>query len=386
MTSKPRIVVLGAGRVGGLIARDLAQDSSLQVVACDRDAQALERISAAGIATRQVDLAEASSIEQVAGEADVVVGAVPGAHGYTALAAALAAGRSVVDISFMPEDALALDAAARDAGVTAIVDCGVAPGLSNWFVGHSCRDLVTIDRVEILVGGLPLRRVWPYEYRAVFSPTDVVEEYTRPCRMRVAGEEVVVPALSGVERVEFAEVGSLEAFFTDGLRSLLATIPARHLSEKTLRYPGHAEKMLMLRETGFFDPEPLRLASGVQVRPRELTERLLFRSWALGPEDEEFTLLRVRVEGCAVEGRTVRHEWELFDRTDRRGGATSMARTTGFPCAIVARWLATGRLKMPGVHPPEVLGRDAALTTVLLEELRRRGVTVRRHEAAASAG
>jgi saccharopine dehydrogenase-like NADP-dependent oxidoreductase len=220
-----------------------------------------------------------------------------------------------------------------------------------------------------------VRRVWPYEYRAVFSPADVIEEYVRPSRIRECGRDVVVPALSGVETVDLPEVGTVEAFYTDGLRTLLRTIPARDLREKTLRYPGHAEKMRLLRESGFFDETPVEV-DGVKLAPRRMTERLLFSQWELPDGEQEVTVLRVEVRGV-LGGRRLRVRWDLFDRTDRSSGETSMARTTGFPCAIVARMLLDGRWTEPGVHPPEVLGRDAGLTDYLLSELRDRGVIIR---------
>lgn len=369
-------VVLGAGRVGALVARDLASDAGFDVVAIDRSDDALRALGDAGaIETRTADLADAGAIAREVAGADVVVGAVPGALGHAALAAVLQAGRPVVDIAFAPEDPLQLDALARKAGVTAVVDCGVAPGLSNWFAGRSCAGLEQTESIEILVGGLPFRRYWPYEYRSVFSPTDVVEEYTRPCRMREGGVEKVVPALSGVEPVGFARVGTLEAFNTDGLRTLLRTLDVPTLTEKTMRWPGHAERMRMLRETGFFDERP-RSFGGVNLAPRTMTEALLFEAWAPLDDDEEFTVLRVIATGRR-DGRRRRQVWELFDRTDPESGATSMARTTGFPCAIVAGMVARGEWSRPGVHPPESLGQDAALTQRLLIELRARGVDVR---------
>jgi saccharopine dehydrogenase-like NADP-dependent oxidoreductase len=365
-------VVLGAGRVGALVAADLAEDSGLDVTAVDRTGSALEPLAAAGLTVRQADCGDPREVALAIEDAAVVVGAVPGFLGYRVAEAVLHAGRPLVDISFLPEDPMRLDGLARKAGVPAVVDCGVAPGLSNWIVGHAAARLGGLEEVEILVGGLPFRRSWPYEYRSVFSPSDVIEEYVRPCRMRSAGRDVVVPALSGVEPVEIEEVGTLEAFCTDGLRTLLHTIDAPTMVEKTLRYPGHADRMRMLRETGFFDEEPV-VTDRASVAPREVTEALLRRAWTPDPDEEEFTVLRVRLRGRDGTSEVS----TLFDRTDRERGTTSMARTTGFPAAIVARMVADGSWSVPGVSPPEKLGADAALTDRLLAELARRGVRIR---------
>ena len=374
-----QVAVLGAGLVGGLIARDLAQDPALSVVAVDSSGDALESLSGIpGVSTMRVDLSDPAGVASAVAAADVVAVAVPGFMGTAVVRAVIRARKPVVDISFSPEDPLELDDEAKAAGLPVVVDCGVAPGLSNLFVGRSVASLDATDEVLILVGGLPARRVWPYEYRLVFSLTDVIEEYTRPSRYRENGHEVVRPALSEPEYVDLPRVGTLEAFNTDGLRTLLHTIGAPNLKEKTLRFPGHIEKMRMLRDTGFFDQSPI-VVGGVEVVPRALTETLLKKAWTLPAGDGEFTVLRVEVAGTKG-GRKKRIVWDLYDETDAVSGATSMARTTGFPCAIVARILAERAFTRPGVHPPEILGRDETLTGRILLELSQRGVSVKRHE------
>ena len=378
-----RVAVLGAGLVGRVLARDLASDPELEVLAVDSSEAALREIGGfPGIETRATDLSNPDEMGRAATEADVVVGALPGRLGASLQRAVIEAGRPLVDISFTPEDPLALDGLARRHKVPVVVDCGVAPGLSNLFAGCSSAEMERVETVLIYVGGLPLRRVWPYEYRIVFSPTDVIEEYLRPSRFRENGEEVVRPALSDVELLDFPRAGTLEAFNTDGLRTLLGTIPAPTLKEKTLRYPGHAERMRMLRETGFFDSEPVEVGK-TRIAPRELTERLLFRAWQPVEGEEEFTLLRVIVEGLRGK-RRVRTTWDLFDRTDPASGTSSMARTTAFPCAIVARLLARGRWTRAGVHAPEILGRDREVVDLILEELAARGIQISRQETTLS--
>ncbi len=374
-----RVAVLGAGLVGGLIAKDLARDGNLRVTVADRSETALGRVATfPRIETRRAELSRPDEVRSLAREADVVAVAVPGYLGTATLQAVLETGRPLVDISFSPEDPFVLDGAAKAAGVPAVVDCGVAPGLSNLLVGRAVGEMDRLERALILVGGLPVRRTWPYEYRLVFSLTDVLEEYTRPSRFREHGIEVVRPALSEIEPVDLPRAGTLEAFNTDGLRTLLRTVDAPDLKEKTLRWPGHAERMRLLRETGFLGHDPVD-AGGVLVRPRALTEALLTRAWALPEGEDEFTVLRVEVEGRKA-GRRTRITWDLYDRTDPVTRDTSMSRTTGFPCAIVARILAEGGWSRPGVHPPEFLGKDAAIATRILDDLGERGVSVERHE------
>jgi saccharopine dehydrogenase-like NADP-dependent oxidoreductase len=368
-----KIAVLGCGLIGNVIARDLASDPDIAVTVFDRSEEALARLAAVPrIATAAADLSSADSIRRAVAPADVVVGAVPGFLGRNMLKAVIAAGKPIADISFAPEDPLDLDADARAAGVTAVVDCGVSPGLSNFAAGRAAARLDEIESLAIYVGGLPVVRRWPYEYAIVFSATDVIEEYTRPARVIENGRLVVKPALSEIEKLDFEHVGTLEAFLTDGLRTVLSTVPARNMKEKTMRYPGHAELMRAFRETGFFGEEPVEVRGG-RVAPRDLTERLLFAAWKLPAGQAEVTVLRVVVEGSR-NGRSERQVFDLLDRTDEATGTTSMARTTGFPCAIVARMLASGEFADPGIRALEHLGRSEAASARLVADLRARGV------------
>ncbi len=187
---------------------------------------------------------------------------------------------------------------------------------------------------------------------------------------------VVRPALTDVEPVDLPRVGTVEAFNTDGLRSLAQTLHAPDMKEKTLRWPGHVEKLRMLREAGFLSQKPVDVG-GTRVRPYDVTTKLLFDAWRLEEGEADLTVMRVEAEG-AVGGRRQTWTWDLYDEADPVTGFHSMARTTGFPCAIVARMLARGELRRPGVQPPERLAGDDRFFARMMEELRARGVTLAR--------
>ena len=102
----------------------------------------------------------------------------------------------------------------------------------------------------------------------------------RPARIKVGGVVVERPALSGIEHLEFPDVGTLEAFHTDGLRSLLDTCDCPSMDEKTMRYPGHADRMRLLRETGFLSTKEV-IVNGNKIVPRDLTMHLLEPAWAM---------------------------------------------------------------------------------------------------------
>ena len=368
------IVVLGGGLVGRVMARDLAREPDFHVTVAERDEETLGRLRAEGLFAVPLDLADDAAVRRAIEDADVVVGAAPGHMGYRLLRLVIEAGKPYADIAFMPEDFLELDALAKARGVTAVVDCGVAPGLSNLLCGRAEHEFDRVETMLILVGGLPRRRLWPFEYRVVFSGVDVIEEYLRPARWVEHGKLVTKPALTDVEPVELPLVGTVEAFNTDGLRSLAQTLHAPNMKEKTLRWPGHVEKMRMLRETGFLSLEPLEVG-GAKVRPYDVTTKLLFDAWRLPEGEADLTVMRVEATGMKDGVRTT-WTWDLYDEADPATGYHSMARTTGFPCAIVARMLARGELSAPGVQPPELLAGDDRFFDRMMEELRARGVTI----------
>lgn len=370
-----RITVLGSGLVGGAIAIDLAMEKTWSVRAVDRSPEPLSKLrNRDRVEAVCRDISTEAGLKAVIGDADLVVSAVPGQMGYETLKRVIAAGKDVVDISFFEEDPFDLDRLAIQRGVTAVVDCGVAPGLSNAIAGHVHSEMDRVDSFLCLVGGLPAVRSWPYEYKAVFSPIDVMAEFTRPARFVEHGELVVRPALSDVELIDFKGVGTLEAFNTDGLRSLARTLNIPFMKEKTLRYPGHANLARVFRDSGFFGTEPMDVG-GVMVRPIDLTSRLLIEQWRMSADDADLTVMQVIMTGQHG-GRHERRDFYLLDRFDATTGTTSMARTTGYTCAIVARQILTGMFKQKGICPPEYLGAWPDCYAHLLSELRRRNIVV----------
>ena len=303
---------------------------------------------------------------------DLVISAVPGFMGFRTLERVIECGKNVVDIAFFPEDMFLLDAKAREMNVTAICDIGVAPGMSNVLIGYGASMLDTLEKGITYVGGLPVIRTWPYEYKAVFSPIDVIEEYTRPARYIDGGRMVVREALSDPEMLNFPGIGTLEAFNSDGLRTLATTVKGDYLIEKTLRYKGHIEKMAVLRDTGFFDKEPISI-NGTMISPLEFTSKLLFPKWKLQEGEEDITIMQVITEGLK-DGIRRRYTWDLYDRYDTVTGVHSMARTTGYTATVVARLLAKGLYDHKGVSAPEYLGKNEAIVKFLFKGLQERGV------------
>jgi lysine 6-dehydrogenase len=372
-----KILVLGAGRVGSAMAVDLAKDSSFDVRVADRDTARLAQLEQShGILGERVDFSLPGTVARAVRDADMVVSAVPGFLGFRTLRVILEESRPVVDIAFFPEDPFALDELAKRSGVTAIVDCGVAPGMSNLLTGYASSQLDSTSSVAIYVGGLPEQRIGPFEYRAVFSPIDVIEEYTRPARVVQDGHIVIHDALADSEIIHFDGIGDLEAFTTDGLRTLAQTIAAPDMIEKTLRYPGHADKIRLLREIGLFSDVPVEIDGTGSIRPIDLTTALLFPLWELKPGEQDLTIMRIQVRGMK-DGAPLRYTYDLLDRFDTETNTTSMARTTGYTATAAVRMAAEGLFSEPGIHPPEHIGRRADCVRFMLDKLAERGIVYR---------
>ena len=364
------ITILGAGQIGKAIAIDLCK--AYRVTSVDINSQVLCEIKETyPINTVIEDLTHTRAIKDIISDSNLVIGAVPGFMGFDVLETVINCGKDIVDISFFNEDPFTLDELAKEHDVTAVVDCGVAPGMSNIILGyHNAK--MTVESFECYVGGLPVVRSLPYEYKAPFSPIDVIAEYTRPARIMEHGELIARPALSEVEPVEFDGVGTLEAFNTDGLRTLLKTMPVSNMKEKTLRYPGHARIMNVLRDTGFFDENTIEV-NGTPLRPIDVTSQLLFPKWRLAKDEEEFTVMRVLIGG-KENNKDKKYSYFLYDRFERKSGTSSMARTTGYTCTAVARLVLENHFTTKGICPPEYIGAEAGCFEKILKHLEKRNI------------
>ncbi len=367
---KKKITLLGTGLVGSAIAKDLS--TNFDVLACDMNEKALEELKKYGVSTRKIDFSKEENVKEVIANADIVVGAVPGFMGFKTLKTIIEAGKNVVDISFFPEDPFELDALAKKHNVTAITDCGVAPGFCNTILGYQNKKMKVTDYV-CLVGGLPVERRWPFEYKAVFSPIDVIEEYIRPARYVQAGELVVREALSDTEIINFDKIGSLESWNSDGLRSLAKTMEGiPNMIEKTLRYPGTVEYLRVLRDSGFFSYEEIEV-NGTKIRPIDMTSKLLFPKWKMKEGDRDFTIMRVTISG-EENGVKKTYNYNLLDRYCEDTKIISMARTTGYTCTAAVNLISETGFFRVGICPPEYLGENEADFKFMINYLEERGV------------
>ena len=271
----------------------------------------------------------------------IVINMLPGRIGHSIRNPLIEGGHQIVDLAFTEEDPQTLDEFAKAHSATMIWDIGIAPGLSNMLLAQAQRELGPMDDVSIRVGGNPSEPDEDWSYMAPFSPSDVIEEYTRPARIVRNGEIVSLPALSERHRIEVDGTDGMDAFLTDGLRSVMTTIQATNMAEYTVRWPQHVDRWLS--------------------EGHSIPEEELLNAWKFDVNRPEFTWMKVRCEG----NQAVR-EWIVVDHG--KDGDGSMARTTGLVTYALASLFATQGPEycglQPGVHPPEHVNEET-LRTVL---------------------
>ena len=369
------VIVLGGGMVGSAMCADLAKDFA--VTCADYNAEVLKSLEEKlKIKTAQCDFSKTEEVKKVIAPFDLVVGSVPGFLGFEVLRAIIESNKNCVDISFFPENALELDELAKKNNVTIVVDCGVAPGMCNMIAGYH-HNRMKMTSYECLVGGLPVVRKKPYEYKAPFSPIDVIEEYTRPARYVQDGKIITKEALSEPELINFSECGELESFNTDGLRTLALTMPdVPNMKEKTLRYPGLIDLMRIFRESGFFSKDKIKVGN-MEVSPLSVFSKLLFKEWKYLPGEEDFTIMRVTVEGDEG-GKQTKYVYTLYDRYNKETSVMSMARTTGYTATAAVNLILENKFLRKGISPPEFVGEDEKCFDFVLKYLEDRKVFYRK--------
>ncbi|MGC9131206.1 MAG: saccharopine dehydrogenase family protein [Pyrobaculum sp.] len=335
-----RVLLMGCGHIGRYIYEALSPRH--EVVAVDKGGACPEALAQ-------------DALEVAVGGYDLVINALPGNVSYKASRRALEAGVDVVDVSFYAEDPFALDEVARRAGARYIPDAGVAPGLSNVLAGRIVADLGRVDELGIYVGGIPERPVGPLGYSITWSPTDLIEEYTRPARVKRGGQVAAVDPLGDVELVH-SPLGLLEAFYTDGLRTLLKTLDVPNMYEKTLRWPGHLEKIKLLRDLGFMSEEG-------DPQPRLVTARLLARL-----KFDVRDVVYMRVVGA---GGVRKIQYEVLARP--RDGWSAMQVAAG---SVAVGMIYVVKDLEPGVTPPEYIGMSNRLFPRLVATVRQQGVEI----------
>jgi len=378
-----KIIVLGCGNIGSVAAKDLAGNlRSAEIVMSDVDKsrakEAASRIGRDNVSWIQTDASNYRELVKNIGEFDLAVGSLPGVMGYKACEASIAAKVDMVDVSYMPEDVMTLNKAALKANVCVIPDCGMSPGLGSILAGHAVSKLDKVESVYMLNGGLPEKPVPPLGYVITWSVSDLIDMYSRKVSIVKGGNVAQVEAMTGLEKIDFPNIGKLEAFYTDGLRTMLHTVKGvKDMWEKTLRYPGHTEKIKLLKTLGFFSSETIEVGD-MKVSPLKVAAKLLEKKLKR-PEIPDIVVMRIEVKGMK-NGRRIEYVYHVLDHYDEKHQVTSMARTTAYTTSIVAQLLAKKAIKEKGVIAPEKLGMNEELYTKFVGEIKKRNISVKENK------
>jgi len=370
-----KILIIGCGYIGSVLAKHLSEKiPSAEIIISDENIETIENVVSSinknNVNCLKLDFSDYDRLVGVARNFDVVIGLAPGRLGYKAMSAAIEASVDMVDLSYMPEDPLTVNEDALKMGITIIPDCGVAPGLSNILIGRAVSILDEVRNVHILVGGLPQTHIPPLNYKITWSVEDLIEEYVRKAKIVKDGKTIEVEALDGLEEIEFPGLGRVEAFYTDGVRTLHHTVKGvDSMWERTLRYPDHAEKIKLLRDLGFFDEKPIE-----GISPRTITTKLLERKLSM-PEVRDLLAMRVEVGGMKAGVETC-YIYRVLDYFDEKMSVTAMGRTTAYTASVVTLLLVENVIKEKGVVAPERLGMDRNIFNRILTELEKDGVKV----------
>jgi lysine 6-dehydrogenase len=369
-----KAAILGSGLMGSVISWDLARSPNVDsVVVADKDegrlAELKRRAGGKKLTVEVVDLSDRASATSFMRGFDVVASALPHGVVHPTDVAAVRSGVKLVNIAFEDEQ-MKLDEEARRTGALLIPGCGLAPGLGGILLAHGVDELKGAVEGHILVGGIPRNPTPPFDYRLVFSIVGLLREYIEPARVFRDGKVVSVDPFSHVESVEFDRpIGRLEAFCTDGLASLVWTMKGlKTLDEKTLRWPGHVDKMKLLMDSGFFSREKVKVGT-TEVPPLEMTYAVLGKKLSEGGK-EDITVMRVIVR--SLKSSLI---YDMVDRYDEANGITSMGKTTGYTASIVSQMVGSGEITGKGVIPPETVVKGPRVRQ-LLAELKHRGVEI----------
>jgi lysine 6-dehydrogenase len=367
-----KIVVLGCGEVGKYMAIDLCKDPDIEVISVDINQEVLEQLAGEHpIQIRIEDLSTEEGVLRAVKDADIVIGSVPQNVGYTMLERVIRAGKNIVDISYFLEDPFDLDELARAKGVTAVVDCGVSPGMSNIILGDHMRKM-KVNRYECYVGGIPKDKNAPLGYKSPFPVLEVLEEYAESGSIVEDGKVVVRPMLDETMTIDLDRVGTMACLNSDGLRTLICTTDIPDMFEKTLRYPVHVEQMRIFRDTGLLNMTPIQV-EGASVRPIDVTTSLLTPLWKYEVGEADLTVMRLVISGIE-EDKPATYTYDMYDEYDPATGTPSMARTTGYTCTAVTRMVLEGSYSQKGICPPEIVGRVPGCRESVMQYLEDRGV------------
>lgn len=368
-------VILGYGKIGRTIVADISKyQGDKTIVVYDPFVKNIENLPH-NVEFHNKDPLSDENIPDIFREDKLIISALPAKLRKRLIQAVIMGNSKLVDITFGNDTISDYLPKSSDSNFLIIPDCGLAPGISNFIVGRFTSEFTELENVEIYVGGLPNKPVPPLEYKITFASDSVVDEYVNPAKIVENGKIVSKEALSGIEEFQSEELTHpLEAFYTDGLRSLIDTIKSpKNMFEKTIRYRGHAEKIKLLRDLGFFDSSE-KLLNGNAVVPRRLTEKLFDEKLKFS-EIGDTIILKINVSGIKG-GRKSKLVANLTYKCEVNHNFTGMSMTTACPASIMGQMIGEGLINGKGLVNMEEIGSQKNIFEEFIKRLSDRGIEI----------
>jgi lysine 6-dehydrogenase len=370
-----KLLSIGCGYIGSVLAEELVNSLDFEeLIICDSTKEKIEETAkklGGKVIPFQLDISKYSNLLAIVDDVDLIIGLAPGRLGFNVMKACVEKKKNLIDLSFMAEDPFLFQDAALKAGVRIIPDCGVAPGLSNMLIGKASSQLDQIEDVIIYVGGLPQDPKPPLNYKVTWCVEDLFEEYTRNAKIVRNGKTAEVEALEGLEEVEFEGFGKFEGFFTDSVRTLHHTIKANNMWEKTLRYPGHVEKIKLIKKLGLLNKKPLK---SINISPWKFMSKFWEENLSFF-EYKDVLLMRIQVSG-KKNSTKIMHTYEVVDYFDEQRNITAMGRSTAYTAFAVIKLMIENKISKKGLIPPEILGMHKKLFQEIQFTLKKRNLEI----------
>lgn len=382
--------VLGAGRQGTAAAYDLiingnAQEVRLADANYDVARLAAERVNSltgTDIAKPwQVDVNQIGAVVDMIFGLDVFISAVPFQFNLSMARAAIQAGTSMCDLggkTDITRQQIELDGEAQTAGISIVPDCGMGPGMNNTLGAYVISLLDDPQEVYLWDGGLPQDPQPPWHYQSTFSLDGLLNEYVGEVAVLRDGKITMLETFTEYELIDFPPLGKLEAFITSGGTS---TAPwsfegkVQVYQNKTTRWVGHHAQFKAFKDAGLFSTEPIS-HKGQQISPREVFLKVIGPQ-ITAPLVKDVCMLRAKGVGLKNEKRQS-VVVDMLDYYDEQTGFTAMEKLTGWHAAIIAIFIAQGKIRK-GATPQELA---VPASDVLLESHKRGFKITEKYEAA----
>ena len=383
-----KVLVLGTGKMGYGLLKDLvAQKEVDEIVAADANIEAAKatakRVGSDKVkGCEKLDVTDKKATVKLIKGFDVVAAAIPRTFCDQAISASIEAGVSWADIAADFNTVFSMDAAAKKAGVTVVPHCGLDVGTDRILLGVGSRKLDKVEKLYVACGGFPQKGTPgyynPINYKISWSWLFAIYGSVGTCKILRNGKTVAVEVLSDPSPIEFPEpLGELEAFTNSGLTDVIDHLGLKGVKDaygQTIRWPGHCDMWNKLKDLHIMDEEPLKV-KGVEVKPFDFWVALGDKYLQYEPDEGDLICQRVIVEG-KKDGAPAKYTYEFVEFQDFENGLSAMAKTTAFPCSIVAQMIAKGQMDMPGVIHPAKIGYDEKLSDIFFAEMARRNIKI----------